>query len=321
MKSSHSFMAATALFASACFSPLEVEDEDSSFAPVDVAAALTGPDRAIGVDVQAAVLDSAEARSDDAMDPSCNGEVISGAAADRVVELTRTGPDEDIYTTYERIDEIASIFEACRDPWGMFPTSYRHITARGVRAVDGGEFRDADWARRIIVDFAGRYLANLREALQGGQPSWAWAHYYVLADRPDVSRTRAVLVAMVAHLTLDLPHSLVAIGTTEDDREDFFVFGEMMIEVSDDFIVEIRDVYGADAEDILNGFFFGDWVDGAWGEDTTITLSYQTIRTKSWNNRWYLEQGWSAWIADGEIYAAFWAIDGVLATLDAAGTI
>ena len=53
-------------------------------------------------------------------------------------------------------------------------------------------------------------------ALQGKEPSWAWAHYYMLADRDDVSRTRSVLVAMVAHLTLDLPHSLVAIGTKED---------------------------------------------------------------------------------------------------------
>ena len=203
----------------------------------------------------------------------------------------------------------------------MFPTSYRHITARGVRAVEGGEFRNPDWAQRIIVDFAGRYLLNLRLAITGEAPSWAWAHYYMLADKPDVSRTRAVLVAMVAHLTLDLPHSLVAIETTEDDKEDFFVFGEMMIEVSDLLIGDLRDVYGAESEDLLNGFFWGDWVDGVFGEETTITLSYQTIRTKSWNNCWLLDGLWTAWIANSEIYLAFWTIDGVLATLDATGVI
>ena len=308
MKASRIIAAAVALFATACFPALDGEDGSAANGELDLG-------------VQESLLDGAEARSDDPMSSGCSGEVISADSAKRVIELTRTGPDEDIYSTYARIDEIASLFEACGDPWGMFPTSYRHITARGIRAVEGGEFRDADWARRIIVDFAGRYLANLREAMEGGEPSWAWSHYYVLADRTDVSRTRAVLVAMVAHLTLDLPHSLVAIDTTEDDKEDFFIFGEMMIEVADDFIVELRDVYGADAEDILNGFFFGEWVDGAWGRDTTITLSYQTIRTKSWNNRWYIEQGWGGWIADSEIYAAFWAIDGVLATLDAAGII
>ena len=125
---------------------------------------------------------------------------------------------------------------------------------------------------------------------------------------------------MVAHLTLDLPYSLVDIGTTEGHKDDYFVLGELMIEITPDFIEDLRYYYGADAEDVLNGFFFGDWVDTTFGSDTTITLSYQTIRTKSWNNRWWIERG-LAWVADAEIYTAFWTIDGVLATLDAAGTI
>lgn len=305
--------------ASGCFAPLEVDRGPAE--GMVLAAGTVGDDAASDPDTLDAIVSGAESRSTDDEEFRCAGGVISASAADEVIELTRTGPDEDIYTTYDRIDRIAGIFEECGDPWGMFPTAYRHITARGVRAVEGGEFRNPAWARRIIVDFAGRYLLNLRLALTGEAPSWAWAHYYMLADKPDVSRTRAVLVAMVAHLTLDLPHSLVAIGTTEDDREDFFVFGEMMIEVADDFILELDEVYEADTHDILNGFFFGRWVDGAFGTDATITLSYQTIRTKSWNNRWLLEQSWGGWVADTEIYTAFWAIDGVLATLDAAGTI
>ena len=47
------------------------------------------------------------------------------------------------------------------------------------------------------TSIAGRYLENLRAALTGGQPSYAWSHYYYLADHPDVSRTRAVVVAMI----------------------------------------------------------------------------------------------------------------------------
>ncbi|HJN73490.1 MAG TPA: DUF5995 family protein [Myxococcota bacterium] len=253
--------------------------------------------------------------------PLCVGDRISAQAAEEMILLTEVTDQEDIYTTYERIDGIASLFEACGDPWGMFPTSYRHITRRGIRAIEHGEFEDEAWARRIIVDFAGRYLLNLRGALTEDSPSWAWEHYYRLADRSDVSRTRAVVVGMVAHLTLDLPYGLVAVETTEANKQDFFAFGEMMIEVAPDFIEDLRVHYDTDAEDLLTGFFFGDWVDGAYGEDTMITLSYQTIRTKSWNNRWFLEQWWGGWIAEGEIYSAFWAVDGVLATLDAAGTI
>jgi hypothetical protein len=251
----------------------------------------------------------------------CVGEVISSEAIEQMLELTSTTAAEDIYSIYTRIDNIASLFEDCGDPWGMFPTTYRHITNRIIQAIETGEIEDQDWARRIVLDFASRYLSNLQLALTGEEPSYAWAQYYYLADNPEASRTRAVVVAMVAHLTLDLPYSLVAIETTEDHKDDYFVLGELMIEITPDFIEDLRVYYDTDAEDILNGFFFGEWVDGVYGQDTTITLSYQTIRTKSWNNRWLLEQSWGGWIAASEIYTAFWTIDGVLATLDAAGTI
>jgi len=250
----------------------------------------------------------------------CDGELISLEAVDKMLLLTDLTNEEDIYSIYNRIDGIATLFEDCKDPWGMFPTTYRHITNRIIEAIERGEIEDQEWARSIVLDFASRYMINLQLALLGEDPSYAWDHYYYLADNSEVSRTRAVLVAMVAHLTLDLPYSLVDIETTEDQKDDYFVLGELMIEITPDFIEDLRHYYDTDAEDILNGFFFGDWVDGAFGQDTTITLSYQTIRTKSWNNRWLIESGWS-WVADAEIYTAFWAIDGVLASLDAAGTI
>ena len=253
-------------------------------------------------------------------DELCVEERISSEAVEQMLTLTATD-EETIYTTYDRIDRIASLFEDCGDPWGMFPTAYRHITNRIIEAIENEEIEDREWARSIVVDFASRYLANLELALLGERPSYAWDQYYYLADHPDASRVRAVVVAMVAHLTLDLPYSLVDIGTTEDHKDDYFVLGELMIDITSDFIEDLRVYYDTDAEDILNGFFFGDWVDGVYGEDTTITLSYQAIRTKSWNNRWLLEQSWGGWIAASEIYTAFWTIDGVLATLDAAGTI
>ena len=255
-----------------------------------------------------------------AAEQHCDGEFISLEAAEEMLLLTDVTSEEDIYSTYDRIDQIASLFEACSDPWGMFPTTYRHITNRIIQAIEHGEIEDQDWARRIVVDFASRYLANLEQALLGGEPSYAWDHYYYLADHEEASRTRAVVIAMVAHLTLDLPYSLVAIDTTEDHKDDYFVLGELMIEITPDFIGDLRYYYNTDAEDLLNGFFFGDWIDGSFGQDTTVTLSYQTIRTKSWNNRWLIEGGWT-WVANTEIYTAFWTIDGVLAALDASEVI
>ena len=250
----------------------------------------------------------------------CNDELISSIAVDKMIILTELTDEESIYTIYNRIDGIATLFEDCNDPWGMFPTTYRHITNRIIEAIERGEIEDTDWAKSIVIDFASRYLNNLRLVLKGEEPSYAWAHYYYLADQDDVSRTRAVINAMVAHLTLDLPYSLVSINTTEDHKDDYFVLGELMIEITPDFIEDLKYYYDTDAEAILNGFFFGNWVDGAFGQDTTITLSYQTIRTKSWNNRWYIDMGWT-WVANTEIYTSFWTIDGILAGLDATGAI
>jgi hypothetical protein len=251
----------------------------------------------------------------------CNGQFISAEAVDEMILLTELTDHEDVYSTYERIDEIAALFEACGDPWGLFPTTYRHITRRIIQALERREIEDTAWGKAIVLDFAARYLESLQAVLKGEEPSYAWGHYYYLADQEDVSRTRAVLVAMVAHLTLDLPYALVAIDTVEDQEDDYFELGELMIEITPDFLEDLRFYYDTDAEDVLNGFFFGDWIDGVYGQDTTITLSYQTIRTKSWNNRWLLEQWWGGWVAESEIYTAFWTIDGVLASLDAAGTI
>ena len=250
----------------------------------------------------------------------CDGELISHTAAAQMLILTDLTDQEDIYSTYDRIDQIATLFENCNDPWGMFPTAYRHITNRIIEAIEKEEIEDTDWARAIVLDFASRYFSNLQLALLGQTPSYAWEHYYYLADQEDVSRTRAVVNAMTAHLTLDLPYALVSIDTVEDQKDDYFVLGDLMIEITPDFIDDLKYYYNTDAEDILNGFFLGQWVDGVYGQDTMITLSYQTIRTKSWNNRWLIEIGWT-WVADSEIYAAFWAIDGVLASLDATGVI
>lgn len=253
-------------------------------------------------------------------DPLCNGNFISSEAVEEMLVLTEMSDSEDIYSIYNRIDRIATLFEDCEDTWGLFPTTYRHITNRIIEAIENREIEDQEWGKAIVLDFASRYLWNLQQALRGEEPSYAWEQYYYLADNSEVSRTRAVVVAMIAHLTLDLPYSLEAIGSTEDHKDDYFVLGELMIEITPDFLDDLKYYYNTDAGPILNGFFLGEWVDGAFGQDTMVTFSYQTIRTKSWNNRWYLSIG-AKWIAEGEIYTSFWAMDGILATLDASGAI
>ena len=248
-----SLYTALSLFSFACMTD-SVEEQQSSG---DVAKMFVGEDTAEEEvpTVEPEIESEPEGQSISDATSLCDGNVVSQRGTELLIDFV--GSDEDIYMTFSRIEGIADIFEGCSDPWGLFPTTYKHITARGIKGIEDGSFEDEKWAEDIIVDFAGRYMANLEAALTRGEPSWAWDRYYELADREDVSKTRSVLMAMNAHLLLDLPHSLAAIGTTEENKEDFFYFGDIMIEVCDDFIYDLKVVYGTDAEDILNGFFLG----------------------------------------------------------------
>lgn len=252
---------------------------------------------------------------------TCNGNRLTAESDMLVLGLTDSSTLVDIYDVQERVDAVAAAFEACGDPRGLFPTVYRPITDRAVEAIEEGRFEHGDWVRDLVIDFASRYLDNLRDEILYTSPSWAWDRYYELAARDDVSLTRVAAMGIVVHLGVDLPWCLVEIGTEETHKDDFYLFGDVLVEVSDVIIADLYAYYGADSEDLFTGFFMGDWVDSAFGQDTTTAFAFQTIRTKAWNNRWYLQQWWGAWIAESEIYTSFWALDGVLAGLDASGTI
>ena len=81
----------------------------------------------------------------------CRDGVISPYAAELMLDLTQVSDNEDIYSTYARVVGIAEMFEECSDPWGMFPTAYKHITARGIRGIEEGSFEDPAWAERIVL--------------------------------------------------------------------------------------------------------------------------------------------------------------------------
>lgn len=253
--------------------------------------------------------------------PSCDGDRIDAKTHDALLQLLRSQPVETIYDAQFLIEASASTFEACGDSRGLFATAYRPITEGAIRAIEDDQFADEAWARRLVVDFAQRYLVALEDELSGTPPSWAWDRYYELAANPHVSRTRVAATGMLAHLILDLPHCLSAIGTEESHRDDYFAFGDILVREADRVVNDLWERQGVDAADLLGGFFWGDWIDAAFDAQTTTALSFQTIRLKAWNNRWFLDQSWGGWIADGEIAASFWTLDGILGTLDAAGII
>lgn len=253
--------------------------------------------------------------------PTCEGDRIDGKSEQALLGFIGDNPLETIYDVEHVLDQIATAFESCQDSRGLFATVYRPITQGAVDAIDEGAFSDELWARALVVDFAQRYVDALVDELEGTTPSWAWDRYYGLAADPGVSRTRIAVTGMFAHLILDLPHCLSDIGTRESHRDDYFVFGDLLVADSDLVAEALLQHHGVDAADLLGGFFWGDWIDDRFGSQATTSLSFQTLRLKAWNNAWFLNDWWGAWVADFEITMSFWTLDGILGTLDATGVI
>ena len=106
---------------SACDDDVTV-DFDAAEAPVPAArlGALrdhTIPDGTQGAD------DGDEDGGGVSAEPLCAGDRISAEGVAEMLELTTLSDAETVYTTYDRIDAIAGLFEDCGDPWGMFPTT------------------------------------------------------------------------------------------------------------------------------------------------------------------------------------------------------
>lgn len=220
-----------------------------------------------------------------------------------------------------RIASVAQVFEACADRRGLFATAYLPITQASVAAIDAGVFDDAAWADALVVDFAGRYLDALGQELAGEAPSWAWDRYYGLAADPGVSDVRLVTTGMMAHLLLDLPHTLHAIGSEPRHEADFFAWGDALVAVTPVLLDALVHHYGVDASDLLGGFFWGRGLDHLLGEGTSTTWTFQAVRRKAWTNGRWLQDGGLRWLAETEIWTSFWLADGVLASLDAAGVL
>jgi Family of unknown function (DUF5995) len=95
-----------------------------------------------------------------------------------------------------------------------FLGTYQRTTLAVGKAVDGGEFEDAEWVERWDVAFAELYVAALDAHLSGSRPSRPWR--LAFEARPDLPALRHVLLGINAHVNYDLPQALLAVISDED---------------------------------------------------------------------------------------------------------
>ena len=167
----------------------------------------------------------------------------------------------------------------------------------------------------MVIAFSARYYVNLRASILSQPTTQSWGRYYELADDCTTSGLRVGAHGIAVHLIVDLPHTLVDITSTTEQKEDFEVFGLALVEATPIIVENLRDDYGIESEAFFSGFFLGDWIDAVAGDDATTTFAFQTIRNKAWNNGMWL-QDWRASAAEFEIYTSWRTADGILATWD-----
>ena len=184
----------------------------------------------------------------------------------------------DEYDARDRIEAIATIFEREPDPIGMFSIVYRHITNNAVYSAEEEMYEHNDWTRDLITAFAKRYLENLHGYLTGGPVTAQWKKYYKLARNCKVGRGRVVAVAIATHLLVDLTYALYDVDSVKVHEDDFMIFGEISLWVFPDLVADLKTVYNTDVSDLLNGFFFGKWIDSMKGSGTATCRSQRAAR-------------------------------------------
>lgn len=252
-------------------------------------------------------------RQDQAFVP-CRG-VLDAAAEREMIELSDPNTLTDEYDAQARVNRIAQLFREAEDPRGLFATVYRLITNRAVESVEDGDYAYPTWARSLIIEFARRYLANLNGHLTDGEITGQWAKYYDIAQNCDVGRGRTLGVAIAVHLMVDLPRTLYMIDSLPEQREDFVLFGDILLEIFPQLIIDIERDYRTDVRDLLQGFFFGDWVDRFTREGTMTAFMYQGIRLKAWRDGQNFRKFPRA-VVELEMRASWGIVEVLLAHLD-----
>jgi len=248
-------------------------------------------------------------------DFSCMGRLDPYATAE-MIELTDPETLYDEYDAQARVNRIAELFRDAEDPRGLFATVYRLITNRAVESAGQGAYEHPEWARNLITEFARRYLRNLHGHLIGGEITGQWKKYYNLAENCKVGRGRTLGVAIAVHLMVDLPKTLYAINSMPEQREDFVVFGEILLEIFDQLIIDIERDYHTDVTDLLRGFFFGKWVDSFTRVGNMTEFIYQGVRLKAWRDSQNYRK-FPRRVVDLEVRLAWGAAEVLLAHLDA----
>lgn len=128
------------------------------------------------------------------------GNTGAGDSGERILDLAATTIDE----VLAALDAIIERAIRERSPMGYFPALYRTVTAKVQEGIEAGFFDDGARMERLDVVFANRYLDALAAFEGGGRPTRSWQAAFEAAARWRPIILQHLLVAINAHINLDL---------------------------------------------------------------------------------------------------------------------
>ncbi len=125
-----------------------------------------------------------------------------------------------IQEVIDHMDRLLARWEPEGDYLAVFARSYRLITVEMQRAINSGEFEDADWMTRLDIIFAQEYFDAVEAYEQGDQglPN-CWQMAFDVAREKRGTVLQDLTLGMAAHIIHDLPIALFKAGIEAGHRQ------------------------------------------------------------------------------------------------------
>jgi hypothetical protein len=201
------------------------------------------------------------------------GAPLSATEVRTIIRLSDTATINDP-TWLARLDDaaarnhaITAILVAHRDWRGLFDIGLDAVEYWPVLPLQHqpGAFTDPRYAHAVSYELLRRYLANLHAEFTGGPVEPQWARYYELTTRCDLSPARVAMAGYNAHLTVDLPHTVAAVGTGPGNAADFFRIVDAIARAGGEIIERTKQVYHGDLGPLWRFYFVGAGLDRLFG--------------------------------------------------------
>ena len=111
---------------------------------------------------------------------------------------------ESIDQVIARLDEVIAWSYTTRSRLGYFAALYRKVTIKVREGIEGNFFDDGERMERLDVIFANRYLAALEAYRSDGHTAQSWMYSFQAAKQWWPIVLQHLLLAMNAHINLDL---------------------------------------------------------------------------------------------------------------------